>query len=122
VEILHYLDLILRVVDGAKLPLKVDFYEGCHGLQNYVPDFQESMIDHPKEVIARVEGLATREISSELCCRLVPEKVFAASQTGAIVTPNGCCYGSLTRLRPTHGPEVKFLAEIACESLAATAH
>ncbi len=120
VEVLHYLDLILKAFNGSRLPLEVDFYEGCHRWHKFVPDFQESMIENSKKVMARVEGLVFREISSKLCCRLVPEKIFASSQTSTIVTPNGCCYGFLTRSRPADGPRVKFLAEILWESLGNT--
>ncbi len=115
--ILHYLDLVLKVFDGSRLPLEVDFYEGCHKWHRFAPDFQESMIENSKKVMARVEGLIYKEIPSKICCRFGAAKIFAASQTGIIVTPSSCCFNFLTRSRATDSPKVKFLAEILCESL-----
>lgn len=114
----HYLDLTLELFPGSRLNREVDFYEGCHRLHNFTTDFQESMIDNSKKVLARVEGLKLREVSNGLCCRVSPGKIFASSCTNTIVTPSVCCYSFLTLSRPEDGPKVKFLTEILCESLA----
>lgn len=119
-DILYYLDLILEVFQGSKLPMEVDFFEGCHRTHNFIPEFQKSIIENSKKVLALIEGLALNEIPSRLCCRAVRQKIYASSQTNTIVTPNACCYTYLTMFRPENGPKVKFLAEILRESLSST--
>ena len=120
--ILHYLDLILKVFEGSRLPLEVDFYEGCHRWHRFVPDFQESIPENSKKVMARMEGLVYNEIPSKICCRLGAAKIFASSQTGVIVTPSSCCYSYLTKARLADSPKVKFLTEILCESVVKSNH
>ena len=118
--ILHYLDLILEIFSKSRLNREVDFFEGCHQLHNFNPDFQESMTENSKKVLGRVEGLNFREVSNGLCCRISPEKIFASSHTNTVVTPSVCCYSFLTISRPVDGPKVIFLGEILCESLGIT--
>jgi len=113
----HHLDLILETFPGLPVNKEVDFFEGCHRLHNFTPHFQESMIESSKKVLAMVEGLTVREISSKLCCRFTPEKVFASSRTDTIIVPSVCCYSFLNLSRPSGGPKVKFIAEMLCESL-----
>ena len=117
IVVLHYLDLILKVLKESKLSLKVDFYEGCHRWHRFVPDFQESIPENSQKVMARVEGLSFNEISSDVCCRFGAPKIFASGQTNTIVTPSSCCYSFLTQARSTDSPKVKLLTEILCESL-----
>ena len=122
VVVLHYLDLLLKVFEGSRLHLEVDFYEGCHRWHRFTPDFQESIPENSKKLMARVEGLVFNEISSDICCRFGASKVFASSQTGVIVTPSSCCYGFLTGARSADSPKVKSLTEILFESVTNTDH
>jgi Fe-S oxidoreductase len=119
VDVMHYLDLLLIAFSGSSLSRNIDFYEGCHKLHNFVPDFQDSMIQNSKDVLSRIQGLTVNEISSSICCRVSPQKVFSASKTETIVTPSGCCYTQLTKSNSENGPNIKFIAEIVYESLTA---
>lgn len=116
-EIRHYLDLILDVFEHARLEREIDFYEGCHRLHNFVPEFQKSILENSKKVLTRIEGLALYELPAKLCCRIAPEKVMSLSRTGTIVTPSACCYSFLTRSRTADSPKIKFLGELLSESL-----
>ena len=116
-EIRHYLDLILDVFEHAHLEREIDFYEGCHRLHNFVPEFQRSIPENSKRILARIEGLTLHELPAKLCCRKAPEKVMSLSRTGTIVTPSACCYSFLTRSRTVDSPKIKFLGEILSESL-----
>ena len=116
-EIRHYLDLILDVFEQAHLEREIDFYEGCHRPHNFVPEFQNSIPEKSKRILACIEGLAFNELPAELCCRVAPEKVMSLSRTGTIVTSSSCCYSYLTRSCNADSPKVQFLGELLSESL-----
>ncbi len=117
VEIRYYLDLLLDVFEGSQMERHIDFYEGCHRQHNFVPEFQNSIPENSKRVLARIEGLTLYDLPARLCCRIAPEKVMSLSRTGTIVTPSACCYSFLTRSRTADSPKIKFLGEILSESL-----
>jgi hypothetical protein len=52
-----------------------------------------------------------------MCCRDVPQEIFAKCKTDTLVTPSQCCYSLLMTARPENGPRVKFLGEVLFEAL-----
>lgn len=115
IDIIYYTEFLLGVFKEGKLARQIDFYEGCHKLHRLSPESLNRATTAVKELVVRVNGLESHEVPSELCCRIVPEKIFAACQTGTLVTPSQCCYSLLARARPKDGPQVKFLAEVLFE-------
>jgi hypothetical protein len=70
-----------------------------------------------RSTLSRIKGLTSTEISSDMCCRTVPQEIFAKCTTDTLVTPSQCCYSLLVTARPEKGPEVRFLGEVLFEAL-----
>ena len=117
IEIIYYTEFLLAVFKSGKLTKEIDFYEGCHKLHKLSSGSLNRGISSAKELLSRIEGLKYHEVSSDMCCRVVPKDIFAACRTETLVTPSQCCYSLLTTTRPEGGPQVKFLAEVLCEAL-----
>jgi Fe-S oxidoreductase len=119
IDIVYYTEFLLSRYQKGILEKAIDFYEGCHRVHKLSPDSLGRGIVSAKELLSRIEGLKFNEISSEMCCRTVPQEIFAQCTTDTLVTPSQCCYSLLATARPEKGPEVKFLGEVLFEALQA---
>jgi len=117
IDIIYYTEFLLGVFKNGRLEKKVDFYEGCHKLHKLSPESLNRATTAAKELLSRISGPGCHEVSSEHCCRIVPEKIFANCQTDTLVTPSQCCYSILMTARQKSSPKVKFLAEVLLEAL-----
>lgn len=114
-EILYYPQYLLPRLEDMHLGIDVNYYEGCHQ-HHRTPKYQ---IDTktPKELIGKIQGLTVTKTLPNYCCRILGEKIFAASDRPVIVTPTSCCAGILPQKRTDTSPVVKQLTEVLCESL-----
>jgi Fe-S oxidoreductase len=117
INIIYYTEFLLGVYTKGILDKEIDFYEGCHRVHKLSPDSLGRGIGSAKELLSRIEGLKYNEISSAMCCRDVPQDIFATCRTDTLVTPSQCCYSLLVTARPEQGPRVKFLGEVLFEAL-----
>jgi Fe-S oxidoreductase len=117
IGIVYYAEFLSGIYKKGMLDKEIDFYEGCHKLHRLSPDSLERGISSAKDLMSRIEGLKFNEISSDMCCRTVPQDIFAKCTTDTLVTPSQCCYSLLMTARPEHGPQVKFLGEVLFEAL-----
>ncbi len=116
IDIVYYTEFLLDVFKEGQLNKDIDFYEGCHKVHKLSPESLERGITSAKELLSRIKGLKYHEISSAMCCRIVPQDIFADCKTDTLVTPSQCCYSLLVAARPANGPKVKFLAELLLEA------
>jgi hypothetical protein len=117
IDILYYTEFLLSVFKRGILEKEIDFYEGCHKVHKLSPESLNRGVTGATELMSRIEGLKYHEVSSGMCCRVVPGDIFAACKTGTLVTPSQCCYSLLLAARLENSPQVKFLAETLYEAL-----
>jgi Fe-S oxidoreductase len=117
IDIVYYTEFLLGIYQKGMIEKEIDFYEGCHKLHKLSPVSLERGVGSAKDLMSRVEGLKFNEISSDMCCRDVPQDIFAKCTTDALVTPSQCCYSLLVTARQEKGPRVKFLGEVLFEAL-----
>ena len=120
IDIVYYTEFLLGRYKKGMLDREIDFYEGCHRVHKLSPDSLERGIGSAKDLLSRIEGLTFNEISSDMCCRDVPQEIFAKCKTDTLVTPSQCCYSLLMTARPENGPQVKFLGEVLFEAVQTT--
>jgi Fe-S oxidoreductase len=119
IDIVYYTEFLLGRYQRGRLKKAIDFYEGCHRVHKLSPDSLGRGIVSAKVLLSRTEGLKFNEISSDMCCRTVPQEIFAKRATDTLVTPSQCCYSLLVTARPGKGPRVTFLGELLFEALQA---
>jgi Fe-S oxidoreductase len=117
IDIVYYTEFLLGLYQKGMLEKAIDFYEGCHRVHKLSPDSLERGIGGARELLSRIEGLKVNEISSAMCCRDVPQEIFAKCTTDALVSPSQCCYSLLVTARPEKGPRATFLGELLFEAL-----
>ena len=98
----YIIDVLLDALQGRNLrvkPLKVAYFEGCH--TSYRRYFPETSLNWPayRNFLEGVDGLAVQDAAAGLCCKLQPERIVAAAQTGGADALVCACSGCTVALR-----------------------
>jgi len=118
-ETMWYPTLLAGLYTGGRLPLKADYYSGCHyfyqRINSRLPD-----LDAPLAILDRIEGLELNRLNNRLCCTR-PKQVEAlveSIQTDTVITPcSGCLLYLQAALKDRGDYRVLMLGEVAWAAL-----